>query len=76
MHQVLPWLYFLHTPMIREAWVAFEERVEAERREAEAKAAAAARGGREALAAPLSEFMARTVEEAMKLADRMCARIR
>ncbi len=67
--------YPKHTPMIREAWAAFEERVAAERREAEVKAAAA-RGGREALAAPLSEFMARTVEEAMKLADRMCARIR
>jgi dipeptidase len=65
-----------NTPGLREAWAEFEEKVEAERRSVEATARkAAADGDRDAAALVVSDFMARTVEDAMKRAEMLRARL-
>ena len=65
-----------NTPVLRAAWAEFEEKVEAERRSAEATARnAAADGDRDAAALVVSDFMAATVEDAMKRAEMLRARL-
>ncbi|MDH3214259.1 MAG: C69 family dipeptidase [Myxococcales bacterium] len=65
-----------HTPLLREAWAEFEDEVEAERKTAEASArAASVDGDRDAAALIVSDFMARTVEDAMKRAEMLRARL-
>jgi secernin len=65
-----------HTPLLREAWAEFEDEVEAERKAAEASArAASVDGDRDAAALIVSDIMARTVEDAMKRAEMLRARL-
>jgi secernin len=65
-----------HTPVLREAWAEFEEEIETERRVAEASARRASEDGdRDAAARIVSDFMARTVEDAMKRAEMLRARL-
>jgi secernin len=65
-----------HTPVLREGWVDLEERIEAERLAAEAAARrAVAAGDRDRAAELMSEFMETTVEEALKRAELLRARI-
>lgn len=65
-----------HTPMLRAGWAELEEWIETERAAAQALAAAARRDGdADAAARPLTDFMARAVEEAMKRAEQLRARI-
>ena len=61
-----------HTPLLRAAWSEFEEKVEAERARVEAAARAATQADdRDAAAVIVSDFMARTVEEALRQAERL-----
>jgi secernin len=65
-----------HTPVLREGWVDLEERIEAERVRAEAAARRSiAAGDRDHAAEIVSEFMASSVEEALKRAEALRARI-
>jgi dipeptidase len=65
-----------HTPVLREAWAELEEWIESERVRAEAAAASAGRDGDADMASQLlSDFMARAVEEALKRAEQLRARI-
>ena len=65
-----------NTPVLREAWAEFEEKVEADRRSTEATARNATDDGdRDAAALVVSDFMARTVEDAMKRAEMLRARL-
>ncbi len=65
-----------HTPALREAWAEFEDWIETERARAEELAAAAQRAGDgDGAAQRLSDFMARTVEEMLKRAEQLRARI-
>ena len=65
-----------HTPVLREGWADLEERIETERLRAEAAARrAVAAGDRDRGAEIVSEFMASAVEEAMKRAETLRARI-
>lgn len=65
-----------HTPVLREAWAGFEEKLESERVRVEAQAADAARDGEtDAASQVLSDFMARSVEEALHRATELRARI-
>jgi hypothetical protein len=65
-----------HTPVLREGWAEVEERVEAERLRAEASARRAAfAGDRDGAAAIATEFMAASVEQALKRAEELRARI-
>jgi secernin len=65
-----------HTPVLREGWADLEERIEAERLRMEATAArAAAAGDRDRCATLASEFMASTLEQALKRAEELRARI-
>ena len=65
-----------HTPVLRESWADLEERIEAERLRAETAARrAAAAGDRDRAAAIATEFMAATVEHALKRADELRAHI-
>ena len=65
-----------HTPVLRAGWTEFEDWVEAERVGVEAQAAAARRDGdTDAASRQLSDFMARAVEEALKRAEQLRARI-
>ena len=64
------------TPLVREGFADLEEKIEAERREVEASARAAAIAGDTDRAAEIaSEFMARSVEAALGRADALRARI-
>jgi dipeptidase len=59
-----------YTPELRAGWRDFEEQVECDRVEVERSARRAARSGdRDQAARVVSDFMARTVEDALKLAD-------
>ncbi len=61
-----------HTPLLRAAWSEFEEKVEAERARVEAAARVAAQADdRDAAAVIVSDFMARTVEAALREAERL-----
>ena len=62
-----------HTPVLREAWTEFEDWVECERVRVEALATAARRA--DDATQQLSDFMARAVEEALKRAEQLRARI-
>ena len=65
-----------HVPVLREGFAGFEEKVESERLRVEAQAAEAAREGDVDLASQVvSDFMARTFEEAQRRADDLRARI-
>jgi secernin len=66
-----------HTPALREAWRELEVRVDNERVEVEraARAAAVARD-RDRAAGIVSDFMERSVDEALRTARALCARIR
>jgi secernin len=65
-----------HTPVLREAWTELEDWMEAERLRVEAEAAAARRNGdADGASQQLSDFMARAVEEALKRAEQLRARI-
>ena len=65
------------TPVLREGWAALEGEIEAERENVERRARQAARmGDRDAAAELVSDFMARSVEAALKRADELRARIR
>jgi secernin len=65
-----------HTPVLREGWVDLEERIETERLRAEAAARRSiAAGDRDHAAEIVSEFMASSVEEALKRAEALRARI-
>jgi secernin len=65
-----------HTPVLREAWVEFEDWVESERVRVEAGATSALRAGdADGSSQLLSDFMARAVEEALKRAEQLRARI-
>jgi hypothetical protein len=62
--------------VLREAWAELEEWIESERVRAEAAAASAGRDGDADMASQLlSDFMARAVEEALKRAEQLRARI-
>lgn len=66
-----------HTPVLREGWEGLEEKVESERVRVEAQAGEAAKEGDVDLASQLvSDFMARSFEEARIRAEELCARIR
>jgi len=65
-----------HTPVLREGWIEVEERIEAERLLAEEAARRAARAGdRDGAAEIATEFMAASVEQALKRAEELRARI-
>jgi dipeptidase len=66
----------LSTPLLREGWAELEERIEAERQriEAAARRAVAARD-RDRAATLVSDFMATSVEQALKHAETLRARI-
>jgi dipeptidase len=65
-----------HTPIVREGWAELEEKIEAERHEVEGAArTAAVAGDRDRAAEIASDFMARTVEEALKRAEALRARL-
>jgi dipeptidase len=65
-----------HTIALREGWADLEERIEAERGRAEAAARkAAAAGDRDRAAAVVTDFMAATVEQALKRAEFLRSRI-
>ena len=65
-----------HTPVLREGWLELEERLEAERLRVEAAASrAAAAGDRDGAAAIVTGFMAQSVEQALKRAEELRARI-
>jgi len=65
-----------HTPLLREAWAELEEKVESERPRVEAQAASAVReGDPDGGSQLLSDFMARTVDEALRRADDLRARL-
>ena len=64
------------TGMLREGWAALEEEIEAERPQVEAEARAAALADEPDRAAEIvSDFMARTAEQALKHAETLRARI-
>jgi secernin len=65
-----------HTLALREGWADLEERIEAERGRAEAAARkAAAAGDRDRAAVLVTDFMAATVEQALKRAELLRSRI-
>jgi secernin len=65
-----------HTPVLREGWAPVEEWIEAERLRAESSARrAAAAGDRDGAAAIVTEFMAASVEQVLKRAEELRARI-
>ncbi len=64
------------TPVLRDGWAPLEEKIESERRGVEEAAHAASRGGDPDRAAEIvSDFMARTVDEALARAEELRARI-
>ena len=64
------------TPLLRAGWAELEERIEAERLRAEAAARRAAAGGdRDRAAALVSDFMAASVEQALKHAETLLRRV-
>jgi len=65
-----------YTPVLREGWVELEERIETERLRAEAAARRSiAAGDRDRAAEIVSDFMSSTVEEALKRAEALRAKI-
>jgi dipeptidase len=65
-----------HTPVVREGWAELEERIEAERADVEGAARRAALGEDGQRAAEIvSDFMAHSVDAALKRAEDLCARI-
>ncbi len=66
-----------YTPLLRDGWAPLEEWIEGERMEVERRARAAATAGRRDDAAVLlTDCMARCVEEAIKTAEQLRARLR
>jgi dipeptidase len=65
-----------HTPVLREGWAEVEAEIESEREGVERRARQAARmGDRDRASELVSDFMARSVEAALKRADELRARI-
>jgi len=65
-----------YTPLLREAWDDFSEKLEVERAGVEAAArSAAVAGDRDTAAVIVSDFMARTVEKTLTQAEQLRARI-